>query len=183
MLFYRTHGNMYADDGARKLYTEIAEIEEQHVTQYEISGDPAGSPLLKMALLQLNEAYNYYSCAMTETDDRLCDVWGQFCEEEIAHFLLCNELMKKFEKKDIRDILDVKAIEPLIVFEPNKEYVNQVLATQEELQPRNMKFVNFHDLPSDWSSFAYRDKVNAGGVPSEEVVDRAQQEAQIPKAA
>ncbi len=33
-LFYKSHGYMYPEDLARKLYAEIAEIEEQHVTQY-----------------------------------------------------------------------------------------------------------------------------------------------------
>lgn len=182
-LFYKSHGFMYSDDMARKLYAEIADVEEQHVTQYEMVGDPAGSPLLKMALLQLNEAYNYYSCAVTEPDERISDIWAQFCEWEVTHFLLCNELMKKYEKKDIRDLLKLDVIEPLIVFEPNKDYVNKLIETQVDLQPLNAKFVDYHDLPKDWSSFAFRDKVNAGGVPSEQVVDRAKSEDRLPKAA
>ena len=58
-----------------------------------------------------------------------------------------------------------------IVFESNREYVNQVLATQVDLEPYNMEFVNRHDLPQDWFSFEYREKVNAGGVPSEQVAE------------
>lgn len=103
---------------------------------------------------------------------------------EIGHFLLCNDMMKKFDKKDIRDLVNgVDKIEPLIVFEPNKEYVNNVVETQVQLQPINMEFRNWQDMPSDWSTFNYRDKVNAGMVPSEEVVNRAKKEARVPKAA
>ena len=182
MLFYKTHGNMFSDDLARKLYAEIAEIEEQHVSQYENVGDASESPLEKMTLIQLNEAYNYYSCVQTETDPRLKSIWERFCAEEIQHFLICNSLMQQFENRDIRDVLKTDVIEPLIVFEPNKDYVNEILNTQVNLQPLNMQFVDESELPSDWPSFAYRDTVNAGGVPSEQVVDRAKVEAQIPSA-
>ncbi|MHB1001709.1 MAG: hypothetical protein ACYC27_20920 [Armatimonadota bacterium] len=182
-LFYKSHGLMYPDDMARKLYAEIAEIEEQHVSQYEMTGDPSGTPLMKMTLIQLNEAYNYYSCALTEPDDRIRGIWEQFCEMEIGHFLRCNELMKKFEKRDIRDLLDINSIEPLIVFESNKDYVNKILKSQVDLQADEGKFVKKQDLPSTWHSYAYQKTVNAGGVPSEQVVDRAKEMGMIPKAA
>ncbi len=57
-LFYKSHGFMYSDELARKLYSEIAEIEEQHVTQYGLLGDPNETMLEKVALIQLAEAYN-----------------------------------------------------------------------------------------------------------------------------
>jgi len=183
MLFYRSHGMMYPDDLARKLYAEIAEIEEEHVTQYENVGDPRESPLERLAMIHLNEAYNYFSCAVTETDERIADIWEHFCEMEITHFLVCGALMEHYEKRNIRDVMRTDVIEPLIVFEPNKEYVNQVLNREIEFEPLNMEFVNYHDLPKDWPSFGYRDRVNAGGVPSEIVADRAKQEGKLPKAA
>lgn len=39
-LFYKEHGFMYSDELARHLYSEIADVEEQHVTQYGLLGDP-----------------------------------------------------------------------------------------------------------------------------------------------
>lgn len=173
MNYYMTHGAQIADDMGRKLYAEIAEIEEQHVSQYEMVGDPNETPLEKMALVQLHEAYNYYSCALTEVDPRIKGIWEELLEHEITHVAIVNELLKKYENRDIVDILKTDVIEPLIVFEPNKDYVNHVLETQVDLQPSNMEFVKSENLPRDWESFGYRDKVNAGGVPSEDVVDRA----------
>ena len=181
MLFYKAHGFQYADDMARKLYAEIAEIEQQHVTQYELVGDPKESPLEKLTLMQLCEAYNYFSCAQTETDPRIRSIWERFCEDEIQHVKVCNDLLQQHEGKDIRDVMKTDMIEPLIVFEPNKEYVNHILETQVQLQPLDMEFVDDDELPADWASFGYRDKVNAGGVPSEQVVERAQKEAQVPQ--
>ncbi len=183
MLLYRTNGNMYADELARKLYAEIAEIEEQHVTEYELVGDPRESPLERLALLHLTEAYNYFSCAITETDERFGNIWERCCEMEITHFLICGVMLKQFEQRNIRDIMKTNVIEPIIVFEPNKEYVNHLIATQVELEPLDKEFVEPEDLPADWPSFAYRAKVNAGGIPSEQVVNRASQEGKLPKAA
>lgn len=182
MLFYKGHGMMYADDMARKLYAEIAEIEEQHVTQYELVGDPRETPLEKMALTQLNEAYNYYSCAQTEPDPRIKSIWEQFCADEVTHFMICNGLIQQFEGRDLREVLGSDKIEPLIVFEPNIDYVNEILEKQVDLQPLNMQFVSYKELPENWPSYAYRDTVNAGGVPSELVVERAKKEAKIPSA-
>lgn len=180
MLFYKSHGPMYQDDMARKLYAEIAEIEEQHVSQYELVGDPRETPLEKMALIQLNEAYNYYSCAQTEPDPRIRDIWEQLCMHEIQHFMIVNDLLRRFENQDMMDVLKTDTIEPLIVFEPNIDYVNDVLQSQVNLQPLNMQFVPEDALPSTWKSFDYQSKVNADGVPSEMVVERAKAEAQMP---
>lgn len=172
MLYYKTHGANLEDDLARKLYAEIAEIEEQHVSQYEAVGDPTATPLQIATLIQLNEAYNYYSTMMTEPNERIRSVWAEFCAHEIEHFNMCNNLMVKYEKMDIRDLIKDDKIEPLIVFEPNKEYINKVLETQVNLRPYNMEFVPEDHLPSDWKSFGYQSKVNAGGVPSEIVEER-----------
>lgn len=172
MMYYRTHGANLENDLARKLYAEIAEIEEQHVSQYEDVGDPTTTPLQMATLIQLNEAYNYYSAMQTETNERIRSVWAEFCAHEIEHFNMCNDLLLKYEKQDIRDVIKTDSIEPLIVFEPNKEYVNKVLDTQVNLRPYNMEFVSEDQLPSNWKSFEYQSKVNAGGVPSEIVEER-----------
>jgi len=129
--------------------------------------------LEKMAMMELNEAYNYFSCAQTESDPRIQGIWELFTRMEIAHFNECARLIKKHEGRDIQDIMKANVIEPLIVFESNKDYVNQVIDEQLDLAPHNMEFVRLRDLPDDWASFAYQRVVNAKGVPSEEVVSKA----------
>jgi len=172
MLYYRGHGGMQQDELARKLYAEIAEIEEQHVSQYEAVGDPNATPLELMTLLQLNEAYNYFSCMQTEPNERIRSIWAEFLSHEIDHFNTCNELLLKYEKKDIRDVVKADSIDQLIVFEPNKDYVNKVLDEQVNLRPNDKQFVSEDQLPSDWKSFDYQSRVNAGGAPSEIVEER-----------
>lgn len=173
MLYYRSHGFMYENDLARKLYAEIAEIEEQHVSQYEAVGDPTITPLQHVALVQLNEAYNYYSHAQSEPHDQIRRVWEQFLAHEIAHVNMCNDLLLKYENMDIRDLIRTDTIEPLIVFESNKEYVNEVLASQLNLRPYNMKFMPEDQLPDDWASYRYQQIVNEGGAPSDIVEEQA----------
>ena len=183
MLFYRSRGNSFSNELARRLFAEIAEVEEEHVTQYELAGDPRESPLERLALIHLNEAFNYFSCALTEPDERLGKLWERFCEMEMTHFHICNEMLKKFEKRDMRDIMKTDAIAPIIMLEQNTAYINQVLATQVNLEPLDKEFVNKDELPADWPSYAYRNKVNGAGVPSEQVAELAAQQGKLPKAA
>jgi rubrerythrin len=173
MLYYRSHGFMYPDDIARQLYAEIAEIEEQHVTQYGLLGDPNETMLEKMAMMELNEAYLYHSCAETESDPRIKGIWEMFAKMEVAHFNECARLIKKIEGRDIQDLVKADVIEPLVVFEQNKDYVNSVIDAQLDLAPNNMEFVRMRDLPDDWASFGYLRVMNAKGVPSEEIVSKA----------
>lgn len=172
MLFYKEHGFMYPDELARKLYSEIADVEEEHVTQYGVLGDPEETMLEKMAMMELCEAYNYYSCAQTETDDRIKRIWENFTKMEITHFKMCAELLRKYEGKNVEDLMQEDKIKSLIVFKPNKEYVNKVLEEQIDLMPNNMEFVRLRELPDNWSSFKAQQIMNSGMVPSEEVVNR-----------
>ena len=58
-----------------------------------------------------------------------------------------------------------------VTFEPNKDYVREILATQIDLRADGLDYVPDADLPADHRSRRYRDIVNAGGVPSEMVID------------
>lgn len=172
MLFYKEHGFMYPDELARKLYSEIADVEEEHVTQYGVLGDPEETMLEKMAMMELCEAYNYYSCAQTETDDRIKRMWENFTKIEITHFKMCAELLKKYEGRNVEDLMSDDTVKDLIVFEPNKDYVNKILEEQIDRMPYNMEFTTINELPDNWTSFKAQQILNSGTVPSEEVVNR-----------
>lgn len=175
-LFYKDHGFMYSNELARQLFSEIADVEEQHVTQYGLLGDPTETMLEKATLMQLCEAYLYFSCAQTETDPRIKEIWEAFTRMEISHFAACAALLEKYEGRDIMSVLKADSIEPLVVFEENKDYINQVIEEQLDLQAHNMEYKRFRELPDDWPSFAFQWIVNRAGVPSEEVVPKARAE-------
>jgi hypothetical protein len=63
-----------------------------------------------------------------------------------------------------------------LVFEENKEYVRDILATQYGLRTDGLDYVDVDDLPSDHRYFSFQQTMNGDGVPSEEVVneDRAE---------
>ncbi|MEW5803444.1 MAG: hypothetical protein AB1847_15225 [bacterium] len=175
MFYYREHGNAYKDDMARRLYAEIAEIEEQHVTQYESLFDASWSMMERLCLMQANEAYNYFSCMQTETDDRVRKIWEECYYMELEHLRIAADLLKNFEGNDIHSIIPF-SISPLIVFEPNKDYINQVIRETVDWRPIDMKFVPKDQLPSDWPSFAYAEKVRGSGYPSQMVTDKVKRE-------
>jgi hypothetical protein len=58
-----------------------------------------------------------------------------------------------------------------VTFEPNKDYVREILASQIDLRADGLDYVFDQDLPGDHRSRRYREVVNAGGVPSEMVID------------
>lgn len=179
MLFYKAHGFQYENDIARRLYSEIADVEQQHVTQYELVGDPRETPLEKMAMMELCEAYNYYSCAQTETDPRMKAIWEQLCAEEIEHFNVCSALMKKKESRDIKEIMQKDSIDQLIVVEENKQYVNDVLENTVDWRPVDREFVPLDEVPASWASWEWNKTVNRGGVPSEDVVEMARRAGKL----
>jgi hypothetical protein len=109
MNYYRTHGNLFENDLARKLYAEIGEIEEQYVSQYEAVGDPKATPLEMATLLQLTEAYNYYSYMQTEPDERLRSIWAEFTANEIEHVNICSDLLERVKK-------EIKAFSSFLLF-------------------------------------------------------------------
>ncbi len=138
--------------------------------------DPNETMLEKMAMMELNEAYLYHSCAQTESDPRIKGIWENFTKMEVTHFSECARLIKKIEGRDIQDLVKADVIEPLVVFEQNKDYVNSVIDAQLDLAPSNMEFMRMRDLPDDWASFGYQRVMNAKGVPSEEIVGKAGRE-------
>lgn len=169
MNFYREHGNMYEDPLARQLYAEILEVEEEHVTGYECLADPSTTWLERLAIYQINEAYNYFSCWKTERHADILPLWEELYRQEIEHVAMAAELLKKYEGRDIHELCP-DSISPLIEFHPNKEYVDKILAQQRDWQAFNMEIMPANQLPGDWPSYAYQKSVRGDAFPSEEVV-------------
>lgn len=71
MNYYMNISTLATDDLTRKLYEEIALVEEEHVTQYEDLMDANGSWFEMNLWHEYVECYLYWSCMMTETDKRI----------------------------------------------------------------------------------------------------------------
>jgi rubrerythrin len=171
MNFYNTIGNRFVEPLARGLYLEIAQIEEQHVSHYESILDPACTMLESLAFHEYNECWIYYSFMQQETDPKVKALYELHLAMEIEHLRIACELIKKIERRDPLEFLPT-AIERPLLFKENKAYVREVLASQVELTSKESEFVPVSALKQDHRYFDYNATVNAGGVPSEEVIAR-----------
>jgi hypothetical protein len=170
MNFYMTMGNRYTEPIARALYLEIGMIEEQHVTQYESLLDPLESWFQQEVFHQYNECYLYHSFMSQENDRRIKAVWELHLAMELEHLRLACEMMRRYEGIEPEEILPAALPEPTL-FQENKDYVRQVLASQVNLRTQGTQFVPLDQLPKDARYFEYQQIVNGGGfVPSEQII-------------
>jgi hypothetical protein len=176
MNFYMNVGNIPENPLARALYLEIAQIEEQHVTHYESLMDPTMSWFQGEVLHQYNECYLYYSFMSQEPDPRIRQLWELHLDMEIGQLQVACELMRQYENREPAEFLPKELPQPTL-FEENKQFVRQILASQINLTANEADFVPVDTLPEDHRYFAYQKVVNGGyWVPSEEVInDRVRQ--------
>ena len=171
MNFYMNHGTDWIEPIARGLYAEIALIEEQHVTHYESLLDPLDSWLKQLVFHEYNEAYLYWSMLQNEDDRRIKSIWELHLDMEIGQLHAACDLLRRYEGIEPEEILPAAMPDTPVTFEPNKDYVREILATQIDLRTDGLDYVPDADLPAHHRSRRYRDIVNAGGVPSEMVID------------
>jgi len=176
MNFYMNHGTDWIEPIARGLYGEIAMIEEQHVTHYESLLDPLDSWLKQLVFHEYNEVYLYWSMMQQETDQRIKALWELHCNMEIGQLGAACELLLKYEGVDPAEILPPALPDIPVTFEPNKQYVREILASQYELRTDGPAYVPVDALPRDHRYFRHQEIVNAGGAPSEMVIDEARAE-------
>ncbi|HEY3833312.1 MAG TPA: hypothetical protein VGO03_13530 [Acidimicrobiia bacterium] len=171
MNFYMNHGTDWIEPLARGLYAEIAQVEEQHVTHYESLLDPLDSWLKQLVFHEYNEVYLYWSMMQQESDRRIKQIWELHCNMEIGQLHAACELLRRYEGVEPLEILPPALPDTPVTFESNKEYVREILATQYDLRTDGTDYVNVGDLPKDHRYFRFQETVNAGGVPSEMVID------------
>jgi hypothetical protein len=156
----------------RGLYQEIGMIEEQHVTHYESLADPTMTWFEGLLMHEYNECYLYYCCMETEADDRVRRIWENQLAAEIGHLKAAAELLGQHEGTDAASLIPDDFPE-LTKFEPNKEYVRQVLESQIDLTADGTEYVDVNSLPEDARYFKYQKLVNQDGqVPSSQVIDQ-----------
>jgi hypothetical protein len=162
--YYMTVGPTFADPLARMLYAEIASIEEQHVTQYESIIDPSESWLEKWVMHELNEVYNYWSCASFETDPRIKRFWERFVDYELGHLHLALELIQRYERRDPEELLPRSLPDP-IQYTSQREFVRETLREV----PYRAVGPEIGTLDETPETIEYRTQLNSAGSPSESV--------------
>lgn len=173
MNYYMNIANFGSNDLARRLYEEIALVEEEHVTQYESLMDPNASFLEMLLWHEYVECYLYWSCYMTETDRYIRAIWEEHLEMEISHLHKAAELLKKYEGKEWQQVIpDGEFPEPLSLHE-NIDYVRKILGTTVQFTNTREEYEKIDELPASADFFAYQKIINptADIVPSHNVID------------
>ena len=173
MNYYMNITNLATNDLARKLYEEIALVEEEHVTQYESLMDPNATWLEMLLWHEYCECYLYWSCFVTETDAYVKALWEENLNIEIGHLHKASELLEKYEDKHWQEIIpDGTFPHPLCLHE-NIEYVRQILGSTVQFTGHLEDYINVNELPIDANFFQYQNIINPTIeiVPSHLVID------------
>jgi hypothetical protein len=176
MNFYMNVGPQYMEPIARQLYQEIGLIEEEHVTHYESLVDPGETWWERLVNHEYNECYMYHSMMETESDPKIKAIWELHLNMELEHLRIACDLMRRHDGREPESILAAE-LPPPVTFEPNKEYLRHLLATQIDLTTLGAGYVR--DAHERFEQM--QQQIHGGEKPpSERVIDehRAQFDAE-----
>lgn len=177
MNFYMNAGPFCASETGRKLFAEIAMIEEQHVSQYGSLCDPNSTWLEGLLLREYTECYLYYSLYEDETDARIKEIWEENLAFEIAHLHRAAALLTQFEQKEWEQVISGGAFPTLLGFshraDKNKQFIRENLRTSVNQTAILEEYTDVKNLPDNYQFFKYNDAVNksVGDVASHNVIE------------
>lgn len=174
MNYYMNVTNFATNDMARKLYQEIAMVEEEHVTHYESLMDPNATWLEMLLWHEYCECYLYWSCLMTETDPYVKCLWEYNLYTEIGHLHRARELLEKYEGKQWQQVIPCGEFPAPISLHENIEYVRKILAdTVQYTSGRDNIYEKVECLPTDADFFNFQKTTNptVQMVPSHNVIE------------
>lgn len=160
MNYYMNVGSFYINEAGKKLYTEIAMVEEDHVTEYGSLLNP-NVTMLECALIhEYVECYLYYSMVLDETDENIKKIWQQCYEQELAHLHATEKLLEKYENRTYLDILPTGEFPKPLKLHSNIDYLREVLSKTAYNTGYYETFKDIKDLPEDSLFYKYQAKVN-----------------------
>lgn len=160
MNYYMNIAQWYKNDLGRKLYAEIAMIEEAHVTQYESLKDPTLSWLEQWVMHEYCECWLYYSAMQDESDKYIKKIWNEHFKMEVSHLKAASRLLKKYENKSFEEVCGDGEFPQLLKLGGNKEYIRKVLADTITFTADNTKvirdFKEIKKIPNNHRYFDYQ---------------------------
>lgn len=173
MNYYMNVTPFACSEMGRKLYQEIALVEEEHVTQYESLMDPNATWLEMLLWHEYCECYLYWSCYVTETDRYVKSLWEENLEMEINHLHKAAELLKKYEGKEWQEVIPCGDFPAPISLHENIEYVRNVLGNTVQFTSKKEEYARVESLPVDSEFFRIQAQINSTTeiVPSHNVIE------------
>ena len=161
MNYYMNIGNHHPTELGRKLYAEIAMIEEQHVSEYGSLLDTNCTWLESWVMHEYTECYLYYSCFADERDPEIKKIYEALYFEECGHLKKAAEMLEKHEGKHWSCLFpNGGAFPKLLKFEGNVDYVRDVIKCSIEFTKNREGYIKSSEL-SDKSDFKkYNKQVN-----------------------
>ena len=157
MNYYMNIANLATTDIARRLYQEIALVEEEHVTHYESLMDPNATWLENLLWHEYLECYLYWSCYMTETDPYIKNLWEENLSFEIGHLHRAVELLKKYEGKDYDEVIKDPVFPAPLSLHENIEYVRKILKDTVQYTSYREDYLKISELPQGAEFFKWQD--------------------------
>lgn len=172
MNFYMNMAQTYKNHLGRRLFSEIAMVEEEHVTQYESLKDPNCTWLEQWVMHEYTECYLYYSAMVDESDEYIKAIWQDHFEMEVAHLKRACELLEKYERTRVEEVIPNPEFPILLKFGQNKEYIRKVLKTV-GITSVEEEYIPAKELPKDARFFRHLKQTNrqAEDVASHMVVE------------
>lgn len=156
MNYYMNIAQWYKNDLGRKLYAEIAMIEEAHVTQYESLKDPTQSWLEQWVMHEYCECWLYYSAYEDESDERIKKIWLEHYHMEVTHLKAAIKLLQKYEHKSFESVCGNGEFPKLLKLGENKDYVRRVLSSTITLTADDMDYKDVKRIPDNHRYFDYQ---------------------------
>ena len=173
MNYYMNVTNFACSEIGRRLYEEIALVEEEHVTHYESLMDPNATWLETLLWHEYCECYLYWSCYLTESDAYVKKLWEDHLYTEIGHLHKARELLQKYEGKEWHEVIKCGEFPAPISLHENIDYVRNILAdTVQYTTGRDNEYIRIRDLgrEADFFSFQEITNPNVDIVPSHNVI-------------
>lgn len=172
MNYYMNIGAFYGSELGRRLYQEIAMIEEQHVSEYGSLKCPDVTPLECMLMHDYTASYLYYSCLQEESDAKIRHIWEQGFEQTAAQMHKSAELLEKYEGKHWQQVIPQAEYPKLLSLGPNIDYVRDILGGTVHLTRQREGYKDVRDLPESAEFFTYQKAVcpDADSVASHMVI-------------
>lgn len=173
MNYYMNLGAFYKHQKGREVYTEIAMVEEEHVSQYGSLIDPSMTMLDDLLMHEYIECYLYYSMYNDEVDAHIKSIWEMFFEQELSHLHTTLALVRKHENKDWYDVIPGGDFPELISFSPQKEYIRKILGETVNNTSYFEDFVSVSKLNDSANFFSYQKKAvkDVNSMPSHIVIE------------
>lgn len=161
MNYYMNIGNHHPTELGRKLYAEIAMIEEQHVSEYGSLLDTNCTWLENWVMHEYTECYLYYSCFEDEHNPEIKKIYEQLYYEECGHLQKAAEMLNKYEGKTWQCLFPCGGDFPeLLKFEGNIEYIREVIKDTVHLTKNKEDYIEASKLDNKSDFKKYNKQVN-----------------------